>query len=372
MITRDQTPFDKLDILHTVAQAITDATDEDHLIAQATELIGENLFPDNFGLLLMDGKNDALRVHPSYRINKKLSEEEYFVPIEQSFVGHVARTGRPERIADVRSSLNYKNFDPETRSELAVPLILGKRTIGVINAERKIPHGFSDSDERFLVILASQISTAIAHLRTVKTENRNAEVLAVLLELSQQFSQQLDIERVLAETYEVISRLLDTSNFYIALFDPENQTVSFPIHINESVRDYETLKIITPTEGLTGHILQTKMPILIKENPRDWEKQNNVKISGEIAASWLGVPLLARNNIVGVIAVQDYKHANVYDEHDLEIMTAIASQAATAIENARLFDNTQKRLREQTILRKAAEILSSTLDIETILTQLTK
>lgn len=372
MITSDQTTLAELDILHTVSQAIAETTDENHLIKQATKLIGESLFPDNFGFLLVDDNKAGLVVHPSYRINKKLRDNEFFVPFGEGVVGHVAKTGLPQRIADVSTFPNYINIDSKTRSELAVPLILGKRTIGVINAESEKLNGFSEADERFLVILASQISMAIARFRTAETERRNAEELAVLLELSQKLTQQLDIDHVLEETYNGVTRLLDTSNFYIGLLDHEKQHVSFPININESVRDYESLKTIEPTHGLTGHILQTKAPILIKENAEDWQKENNIEICGEIPVSWLGVPLLIGNKVIGAMAIQDYKNSNVYDEHDLEILTAIASQAAIAIENARLFNNTQKRLQEQTVLHETTEILSSTLEYETILKQLTK
>jgi len=372
MVSKNLTPFDELDILRTVAQTITEATDEDQLINQATKLIGDNLFSDNYGILLVDEKNGSLQVHPSYQMNGNKTEKPFFDPLEKSIVGHVARTGLPERIPDVSAFPNYHNFDPETRSKLVVPLNLGQRTIGVINVESKAPNDFTVSAERLLVILASQISMTIARLRTVKIEKRRAEELAVLLELSQNLSQLLDTETVLDEIFDGVSRLLDTSNFFVAILETDNNHISFPININESVRDYDILKVITPTKGLTGHILQTRKPILIKNNPQDWEKKNGVEGGGELPMSWLGVPLLVGSKIIGVMAIQDYKRPNVYDENDLEIMTTIANQAAVAIENARLFEDTQRQLIDQTILRETTEMLSFTLDHGKILNQLIK
>jgi len=366
LFSAERKQFDELAFLHAIALAITEATSEDQLIERATHIIAEKLYLDNFAFLLVDESIGALRLHPSCHIYHNLFSEDMTVSFGEGIVGHVVKTGLPERVADVASSPHYLQVDPKTRSELVVPLKLGGSVIGVINAESKKLDAFSEADERLLIIMAGQISTTIARLRAADIERRNAEELAVLYELSQQLILQLDIGHVLEETNKGVTRLLNTSEFYIALVNHETKQVAFPINISASEDDLSNI-IIGLDEGLTGHIIQTKAPVLIKENPEAWQKKNKIKIEGELPQSWLGVPLLIGKNAIGVMAIQDYELSNVYDEHDLEIMTAIASQAAVAIENARLFEETELHAKELSVLNELAQTLTQQLDIDHIL-----
>ncbi len=358
--------FDEMAFLHAITLAITEATSEDQLIERATQIIAEKLFLDNFAFLLVDERLSTLRVHPSNLIYHNLADD-MVISIGKGVVGHVVETGLPERVADVALSPYYFQVNPKTRSELAVPLKLGENVIGVINAESKKLDAFSEADERLLITLAGQISTTIARLRAAEIERRNAEELAVLYDLSQQLILQLDIEHVLEETYKGVTRLLDTSNFYIALLDPKKSQVTFPINRYSQSDEDLSFDVLSDDEGLTGHILQTKAPILIKEDSIEWQKRNKIKIVGELPQSWLGVPLLIGNKAIGVMAIQDYELPNVYDEHDQKLLSAIASQAAVAIENARLFEETELHAKELSVLNELAQTLTQQLDIDRVL-----
>jgi hypothetical protein len=113
-----QRRLDELTILHAIATAGTEATDEDVLIERATQIIGESFFPNNFGVLLVDG--DRLRTHPSYRELDSLKGPEW-IPIGEGISGQVALLGEPMRVADVHHEQNYLEVDSATRSELCVP-----------------------------------------------------------------------------------------------------------------------------------------------------------------------------------------------------------------------------------------------------------
>lgn len=164
----------ELGALHTVAAASVEAPDEDTLIERATRVVGENLFPDNFGVLLLDHSRSCLRVHPSYRADMAIKDR--IVPLHQGITGQVAATGTGIRCGDVSNQPGYLRLDARIRSELCVPLRVGDRLLGVMNAESARSFAFTDADERLLVTLASQLASAIDRLRTQAELRRLATI----------------------------------------------------------------------------------------------------------------------------------------------------------------------------------------------------
>jgi GAF domain-containing protein len=138
---------------------------------------------------------------------------------------------------------------------------------------------------------------------------------------------------------------MDTTNFYIALYDPEKNEVSFPINASESVLDQQ-ITVMPADQGMTGYIIRNRSSVLIKDNVTEWHQRMGMETVGEIALSWLGVPLIIGDQILGVMAVQSYTTPGLYGEHDRELLSAFANQTAIAIQNARLFEQTRAALAE--------------------------
>ena len=161
-------------MLHEIAVASTQVESEDELLELATEIIGRNLFPDNFGILLLDEKSGLLRAHPSYRVynSTNLDPLNFVVSLGKGVSGQVAQSGTSQRIGDVRQIENYLDVDARTRSELCVPLKVKERVIGVINAESMELNAFTASDEALVVTFAGQLATALEYLRTLDAERQ--------------------------------------------------------------------------------------------------------------------------------------------------------------------------------------------------------
>ncbi len=156
----------ELSTLHAVAAAATQEDDEDELIQRVTLLIGERLYPDSFGILLLDQATGELRLHSSYQPGTDLG------PLRLSkgvgITGSVVQSGIARRVQDIAAAPEYLSVHPRTRSELCVPLKVEAQVIGVVNAESETVNAFSEQDEALLSILAGQLSTAIQRLRTAK------------------------------------------------------------------------------------------------------------------------------------------------------------------------------------------------------------
>jgi GAF domain-containing protein len=168
----------QLTALHDIALIAIDVDNEDELIHRVTDVIGQNLFPDNFGILLLDEQTGILHPHPSYRFSDPEERCLMEVSCGEGITGHVAETGQPQRIGNVRCVKDYVDMDDRTISELCVPIKFKERILGVINTESTKRDAFTEDDERLLVTLAGQIATAMEQIRRAQAERKWLDQLA--------------------------------------------------------------------------------------------------------------------------------------------------------------------------------------------------
>jgi GAF domain-containing protein len=221
--------------------------------------------------------------------------------------------------------------------------------------------------------IAAVAAGTINNARLFQETQRRAEEQAALFDLAQSLSAQLAVDQVLQQIYQGASRLIDTANFYIGLYDPAKHEVSFVINASESVVD-QSITTISADQGMTGYIIRTRSSVLIKEDVDQWLKEHGLARVGAAAQSWLGVPLLLGDQILGVMAVQNYLTRHAYTEHDRDLLQVFGAQAAIAIQNARLFEQTrdaravaESRLRETQILQEFSQAVSQALDVPQVL-----
>jgi len=176
----------------------------------------------------------------------------------------------------------------------------------------------------------------------LRDAERFASETAVLNELSRALTTRLNLRDVLEETFKQTTRLIDTSNFFIALYHPEKEEIHFVYDVTDSAQDKDELTIVPAGRGVSGYIIANRTPVLIKDDYQVWAEAHGIESLGEPAKSWLGVPMMIGDRVLGVIAVQSYKDAGIYDEHSLELLSTIASSTAIAIQNALSFES-QKR-----------------------------
>ena len=239
-------------------------------------------------------------------------------------------------------------------------LRIGGELVGRMYIAYTEEHEFLDEDSALLGHIARRVGGYIESRRLLEETRLNAEESAVLYELGQTLSARLDMDQVLEGIYWGASRLLDTTNFYIGLYDSEKHQVNFPFDVTESVID-RRISIISADEGLTGYVVRNGATVLIGEDVAGWMRAHGIETVGEPAQCWLGVPLLVGDSVQGVMAVQNYVMPHAYGEADRDRLVAIASHASIAIQNARLFEQIQMRARyEQTLREITARVHSST------------
>jgi len=204
------------------------------------------------------------------------------------------------------------------------------------------PRSWSQDEQLLVKQVADQLSLALENARLFQETQSRAEELSVLNEMGRELSTKLDVAAIAVIIYRYSSRLMDTSNFFIALYDEKNEEKSYPLVFEEGQRVQ-----LSPgklgNHGFSDYIIRNKKGVFAPNDVLGYMKALGIEFvalheDDTPSQSWLGVPLLIGERVLGVISVQNVQKPYVYDEHDRDILTTIASQAAIAIENARLFN----------------------------------
>jgi PAS domain S-box-containing protein len=361
--TEIQRRLDELVILHEVALAGTQATNIDELIEHITDIVVKNLYPDNFGIFVYDQEMDLLTPHPSYHGN--LTDD---LPLSlkrsQGITGYVATTGRSYRVTDVRNEPLYIQADTGTLSELSIPVTIGDRLFGVLNAESQQANFFSEADEQLLTTIAGTLAVSIQKLELLNLEKSRRREAETLNEAAAIVSTSLELEEVLDAILISVKRVVPFDSASIFLLEGELTKIVAGIGYPNIEKDLN--KPLRRDSKLFDQIKQTGEAILIPDVRED-SRFTEWNDDGEsVIRSWMGVPLIARGMVIGFLTIDSHQ-PNTYNPNLAFITQTFAYQAAAAITNAQSFEAEQLRRQEADTLRNAATAISSSLDLDQVL-----
>jgi GAF domain-containing protein len=248
---------------------------------------------------------------------------------------------RPVIIHDTDTDPRWTNLPDHRpiRSWLGVPLVHHGEFLGELNLDSPEANKFNDEDAELARALVTQVAAALHHARQFEDEQRRAERFRALSEVSQAISQ-LDLPSVLELVYRNISSLMDAQTFYIGLHDQEAGLVRL-------LGAYENGERIPDDEqdaeaGLSGMVLRTNRPVIIADADRDGFPNETI-IQGSTPRSVLMMPLVTKDEVIGVVSVQSDK-PDSYTPDDVEVLQIIAGHIATAVHNAQLYDQTVNQM----------------------------
>jgi PAS domain S-box-containing protein len=331
-----------------VSRAASSILDPDELIRQVVDLIHERFGLYYVGLFLVDESGDwAVLRAGTGKAGRQMIAQGHKLEVKRTSMIGTCVINKQARIAlDVgEAAARFDNpLLPKTRSEVALPLISRDEAIGALTFQSAQEAAFSDEDVAVLQTMADQLANAIQNTRLFDRAQVQANEMSILNELARTLSTRLTVQEVLDEVYQQASRLLDATNFYIALYDLDTHQVTFPYDTTEEEGD--KFPTLSADQGITGYIIRHRTSMLIKEGVPERLAEMGISMIGEPALSWLGVPMMLGDQVLGVMGVQSFTTPRAYDEHDRDLLTALATQVATALTNARLFEQTQAALAE--------------------------
>jgi K+-sensing histidine kinase KdpD len=192
------------------------------------------------------------------------------------------------------------------------------------------------------------------HLREVHTLNRIGQAIGGSLEL----------DVLLSTLYHQVKSLVEADNFYIAIYDATTDELAFPLVFEDGKRKRYARR--RAGNGLTEYVIRERKPLLINENTGQIVARLGLEMMGQPALSWLGVPMMVGDRVLGVIAVQSFNRPYAYEEKDVAFFSTLAAQAAVALENAQLYGQMRRRTAELALLNTFSTAVSTTLDLDQV------
>lgn len=298
-------------------------------------------------LVLIDRASGILNIEIAHNIDPKWSKQ-LKLRIGQGVTGWVALTGEPLLVGDVRRSPHYIKIKTEIKSELAVPLIIGGETVGVINVDSNKRNAFTQGDMELLVAVAAQ-SAKVMQSANLYEENRlKAERLSTLFKISSAIVSEPLLDDVLRRIADEVRELMDVRVCSIMLLDEKEENLEIKAVSGEVVPEYINRRGIPVGDNVIGKAVHTGRPLYVADvrEERQYRMRKVAKESG--LCSLLTIPMTFLGRPIGVLNIYSGQPLQFSDE-DVALMTTFAGHAAVAIINARRYERifkTEELLRE--------------------------
>jgi sigma-B regulation protein RsbU (phosphoserine phosphatase) len=337
-------------LLLEVADVVNTTLDLDTLLRRVGELVRRVIDFEIFAILLLNEKTQELRVrfsigHPPEVVEKMR------IKVGEGVTGLAAQRREAVLVNDISKTRHYIQSLPTVRSELAIPLIVKNRVIGVIDIEAPQANYFTEEHRRLLTLIASRIAIGIENARLYTRVSRQARTLTVLSEVSRELTSILNLDELLKRIGKLVTRLIDYQMFSILLLDESGTKLvhRFSLRFNENVHVKHDIPV---GRGLVGHAAAHRHAVLAPDVTKD---PRYIPLNPE-TRSELCVPLFYKDKVIGVLDLEHTRRAFFTEDH-VRTMSTLAAQVAIAIENAQLYERiAQQERRLEQDLRLAREL----------------
>ncbi|MDH5505775.1 MAG: GAF domain-containing protein, partial [Anaerolineae bacterium] len=272
----------------------------------------------------------------------------------EALPGQVFASGQPVRVDEVDfvkqynlSSDNLMTYREATGgrvpvSSLLVPIQAGEKTLGVMTLDNfNAPQAFSIEDEALVASLAQQTALTLENARLFQASEQRAGQLQSLTDVATMISSSLDSDALVASLLDQLYGIIPFDTGTLWLRQGDDLTVRAARGFSDS-EDRTGLKVRADDSALLGKMISSGEAISISDLQND---QNFPAQTGHLFRSWLGMPLISKNEVVGVIALEKIEPSFYTREH-IQATKTFAGQAAVALENARLYEESLRRAQE--------------------------
>ncbi len=254
-------------------------------------------------------------------------------------------------------------------SSLLIPILTGEQCLGVLVLDNfNTPSAFKQDDETLLVSLAQQVALSLENVRLVQDAQERAGQLQALTNVAATITSSLQSKELVASLLDQLEHVLPYDTATLWLRDKDELTVGAASGFPDTEQRLG-IKAKAADSALFKQMIRTGQSIFIG----DVREDSRFPVLEAPRLSWLGVPLIAKGEVIGLIALEKWQ-AHFYTSEHIQIATTFASQAAVALENARLFEDSVSRAAELdersqrlALLNRFSSALSGLLDADQII-----
>lgn len=369
----------ELAIISSVSEAISKQLDT-HTI---TRIIGDkvrDIFNSEVTEILLLNESTNM-IHIPYSFYREYQTADPF-EFGEGLTSKVIKSGKPLVLGTFEESeklgVIVQSEEEKTETYIGIPIIVNDKVIGVVSIQSYKKNDFNDEKVRLLQILSTNMGVALQNARLFEetkkllneTEQRTAE-LSVINSVQEGLASELEITGIYELVGEKIREIFNAQVIDIVTYDKLNNQISDCYAYEKGDR---TLLGPRALQGFRKYVIETMKPLMLnKDVDKEMIKYGNVVAIGEIPKSNIFVPLIVGDEVTGVISLQNVDKENAFNDSDVRLLSTLANSMSIALENARLFDETNKLLEktkqqaiELGIINSVGEGLAKQLDFQSI------
>ncbi len=277
---------------------------------------------------------------PSYA--EVLVPGQYSQAFGQGVIGTVAETGQPIVVNDRREYSNFILLEGmDVRSELALPLKVGPKVIGVLNVESDQYNAFDESEVAALTTVGDQLAVALEKARLFEETRQRAEHIEALYQVTQDLGILRDLDTLLRQIIKRAIQLLGGDAGGVCLYRPEQHLLEWTVAVGNTPIPIGAT--FSRGEGFFGKVWTTRSPLIVNDYQ---DRSDQASQFQDQPAAAIGVPIQWGGEFIGVLATQARNRLRRFGTEDIELLSQFATHAAIAIENTRLHQESQKQAQQ--------------------------
>jgi len=366
LVRKDAKLAEQLQIINEIGQHVAAVMKVDELLHHVVTILKTRFGHYDVNILLLDERASELVWRAGTKLGECASESSLRCRVGEGIVGWAAKHRQPLLVNDVRQEPRYNPVPelPDTQAEMAVPITLGERVLGVLDVQSAQAGAYGEEDLFVLQALARQLAIALDNARLLEQAQQRVSELTALRQVSLQLISTMDIPTVLETIAESALRLVGASDIHIYLYDDQTGEFTFGTALWDT-GDRQPAVSAPRKDGLTALVAREARPIAIDDAAHHPLFSDGEASSWEIAAI-AGFPLKRGARVLGVFNIA-FREPHTFSEDELRALSLLADQTALGIERAQLFEELNRRVNQLSIMRRIGQMITATLNTSEIL-----
>ena len=366
-----------LELLYSISRELTGELDLRELLQRILQLTLEAVGAPTGSILVLDERGEVTEGAIAYggKVHDHTAEQ-LRDTYEHGLAGWVVENRQAALVENILEDPRWlqrpeDNEEAMPRSAISVPLIAHDRVVGVLTLVRRMAGHFTEEDLALATAIADQAGIAVSNARLFRAERERRELASTLREIARTISATLEPQVVFQQVLEQLERLVeyDSASIFLLEDDYFRPVAARGFKDNDAVLG---LRIPVASDALGVEVFKTRRPVVVGDVQKKpaWTHFEGLEES-RLVRGWIGVPLIVRDRVVGMLNVDSHK-VEAYGPDDVEVVSAFGDHAATAVANAQLYSESQRRVQAMIALAETARAITGSLDLEEVLQRITE
>ncbi len=368
-LTSSLTEQRRLALLYQVSRELSSRLELAELLPRVLQETVKSIEAHNGSLIVLDDQNQV--VYSALMLGGVLQQDsgkQLASFVQDGLAGWVMRHQQPVLLPDTSQDPRWRRtLDNEPKSAICVPLSGRERLVGLLTMVKSPPGALDGRDLSLLMAIADQAGVAIENAELYDAEIRRREISNILREMARIINATLNLEQVLPLILEQLARVVKYDTASVLLREGDHLRVAAA----RGFKDTEAvMKLVFDAKtGYAAQVVREKRCLVIADvhSAPGWTDVALPDLAS--IRSWIGAPLVVSDEAIGLLSL-DGREIGAYSDADGQVATDFAEQAATAVVNARLYDESERRAQAMRVLASTTQIVTATLNLDEVLRRL--